>query len=503
MQFQLRRVKGFWREFRRSKRGLLGIAILLAYSVFALSAPLLTPYDPIRSQFLSGQLGAPTWWRYLPGGESLSQNFALVPRSGFTQASDFQDQGWVASTSPSTTNLSVQFNSSVTGLSSPGVSASGGEGISYVRGAGSQVPSSQGVEVTISKTFDWPYDGPPKNFIGTMFLLTAELRGVESLTLTAFIAKGNLPITVGNQTISSTFVNRLVNPDLNSNSATMKALLGGSQTIDPGGVIFFEKGVYSYGFKILIPDQDPAKAVSVKLYFNNLQLLMKGTSFGFLGTDQVGRDIFSQLAYGTRISLLVGLVASFLGVVVGLFVGLVAGYLGKVVDEILMRFTDLILVLPGLPLLIVLAALLGPSIWNIILVLGFLGWPGFARVVRSQVLSLKERSFIEASKAAGSGAAHIITRHVLPNVMSLTYVSLALAVPTAIVSEAALSFLGLRDPTVVSWGGMLLDVQDNNGITNWWWVLPPGLSIAALSLSFVLLGYALDELLNPKLRVRR
>jgi len=123
--------------------------------------------------------------------------------------------------------------------------------------------------------------------------------------------------------------------------------------------------------------------------------------------------------------------------------------------------------------------------------------------VRSQVLSLKERPFIEAAKAIGAGKFHIMIRHVLPNVMSLVYVSLALGVPAAILSEAALSWLGLFDPSVVSWGRMLHDAQFQQGIDKWWWILPPGLCIAAVSLSFVFLGYALDEILNPKLRQRR
>ena len=201
--------------------------------------------------------------------------------------------------------------------------------------------------------------------------------------------------------------------------------------------------------------------------------------------------------------MLVGLVASLVAIAIGLAVGLIAGYLGRVVDEVLMRSTDLLLVLPGLPLLIILAALLGPSIWNVIAILALLGWPGFARIIRAQVLSIKERSFIEASKAAGSGISHVITKHVLPNVMGLTYVNLALSVPTAIVTEASLAFLGLRDPNVISWGGMLNDVQGTGSVASWWWVLPPGLSIALLSLSFILLGYALDEILNPRLRMRR
>jgi len=127
----------------------------------------------------------------------------------------------------------------------------------------------------------------------------------------------------------------------------------------------------------------------------------------------------------------------------------------------------------------------------------------FARIVRSQVVSLKERPFVEAAKAVGAGKFHIILSHILPNVMSLVYVSLALAVPSAILAEAALSWLGLFDPRVVSWGRMLNEAQFQQGIDKWWWIVPPGISIALVSLSFVLLGYALDEILNPKLRQRR
>ncbi|MCZ2809772.1 MAG: ABC transporter permease, partial [Candidatus Bathyarchaeota archaeon] len=183
--------------------------------------------------------------------------------------------------------------------------------------------------------------------------------------------------------------------------------------------------------------------------------------------------------------------------------GIVSGYVGRIVDEVLMRFSDMLLVLPGLPLLIVLISVLGTSLWNIIFIIGVLGWMGFARVVRSQTLSLKERPFVEAAKAVGAGRLHIIVKHILPNVVSLIYVSLALAVPTAIILEAALSWLGLFDPSVMSWGRMLRDAQANNGIEMLWWIIPPGISIALVSLSFILLGYALDEILNPKLRRRR
>src|SRR2546425_6803024 len=182
--------------------------------------------------------------------------------------------------------------------------------------------------------------------------------------------------------------------------------------------------------------------------------------------------------------------------------------MGKMVDEVLMRFTDMLLVIPGLPCLIVLVSVIGDSLGSsrlpvLILVIGFLGWMGFARVVRAQVLSLKERRFVEAAKAAGAGTGHITTRHIVPNIIGLIYVNLALAVPGAILTEAALSFLGLGDVTVMSWGRMLNLVEIYSAQKAWWWVLPPGLSIALVSLAFVMIGFSLDTIFNPKLRSRR
>ncbi|HYY92320.1 MAG TPA: ABC transporter permease, partial [Candidatus Dormibacteraeota bacterium] len=209
---------------------------------------------------------------------------------------------------------------------------------------------------------------------------------------------------------------------------------------------------------------------------------------------------------GARLSLMVGLVATSLGIGIGLLIGLMAGYLGRVVDEVLMRTADMLLVIPFLPLLIVLAATIGSSLVYIMILIGVFSWMGFARIIRSQVLSLRERPFIEAAKASGAGSGYITVRHIFPNIVSLTYVNLALTVPAAIVTEAALSFLGLSDPTVVTWGSMLGTANDVGATVSnpaWWWILPPGFSIALISLAFILIGYAMDELFNPRLRRRR
>lgn len=263
---------------------------------------------------------------------------------------------------------------------------------------------------------------------------------------------------------------------------------------------------YLYGLEISFFDtlqQFSGQNVSTTVYIDDFALKLYGTAYGLMGTDQYGRDLFAQLVYGTRISLYIGILVAVLSVAIGLIVGLAAGYLGGAADQFLMRFNDLLLVLPGLPLLIVLVAVLGTRIENLILLLGLLGWNGFARLVRSQVLSLRERPFVEAAKAAGAGTGHILLRHILPSIMSLVYISLATSVPGAITAEAALAWLGFYDPNRMSWGRMLHEVFAAGATRNWWWILPPGLCIAAIAVAFILLGYALDEILNPKLRIRR
>ena len=227
-----------------------------------------------------------------------------------------------------------------------------------------------------------------------------------------------------------------------------------------------------------------------------------GTCY-LLGTDFIGRDVLSQLIWGSQLALIIGFLAAFFSVAIALVIGIVAGYFGGKTDVILMRFTDVILVLPGLPLLIVLAAVLGSSIYNLILILAFLGWSGSARIIRAVTLSLKERPFVDAARIAGASHIRIMFKHIAPNVLPLVFLFLTFSVSGTIIAEASLSFIGLGDPTHMSWGMMLYYAQNTgSALKAWWWLIPPGLAITFISLGFFLIGRAFEQIINPRLRRR-
>jgi peptide/nickel transport system permease protein len=226
------------------------------------------------------------------------------------------------------------------------------------------------------------------------------------------------------------------------------------------------------------------------------------------GTDDVGRSVLALTIRGSTISLLVGFAATLISVFIGSVIGIVAGYRGRWTETVLMRLTDWFLVIPFLPLAIVLASLpipwLGRGLVTIILVIGITSWPSTARIVRAQVLTVKTRPYVERARALGAGGWHLTTRHILPNVGPIIFANTVLLVAIAILSESTLSFLGLGDPTKVSWG-TILDGAFNAGAAtagNWWWLVPPGVAIVIVVLAFTMCGYALDEILNPRLRRR-
>lgn len=222
-----------------------------------------------------------------------------------------------------------------------------------------------------------------------------------------------------------------------------------------------------------------------------------------LGTNDVGQDIFSELLYGTRISLTIGILAAWFSILLGSLVGIVAGYFGGKIDSALMRLVDLVLVVPFLPLMILLAAFIGPSFWNLIFVITVLTWASPARVVRSQVLTIKTKGFVEAARSIGSRAPTVMFRHILPGVVPIALSQFIMAASNAILLEASLSFLGLGDPLNKSWGTTLYYAQARSAFLTdaWlWWILPPGVLITALVIGFAFAGYSLEQIFNPRLR---
>lgn len=233
------------------------------------------------------------------------------------------------------------------------------------------------------------------------------------------------------------------------------------------------------------------------------QLLDPSTEHLF-GTDRAGRDLVTTNVHGTRISLVVGFVASLISMVIGAGVGIIAGFLGGRVDDLLMRLTDFFYVLPTIVLAVVLAAVLGPSLLNVIIVIGVTSWPGTARIIRSQTLSLRERMFVDRARAYGASNARLMGRHILPNVFSLILANTTLTIAAAIFLETTLSFLGLGDRSSFSWGRILEESFNAGALTlgRWAWFVPPGLSVVLVVLAFTLVGAAFDEILDPRLRAR-
>ena len=234
-------------------------------------------------------------------------------------------------------------------------------------------------------------------------------------------------------------------------------------------------------------------------------VLAPPSSAYWLGTDEYGRSVLTLLIWGARVSLLVGLMATVISMVLGTVIGISSGFLGGKIGGLLYRLTEWFLVIPFLPLALVLATLLGGSLFTIGFVIGVTSWPGTALLIRSQTLSIKERPYMERARVLGASRWHQMGKHVLPNVMPMVFANTTLTVAGAILAETTLSFLGFGDPSRVSWGTMLDSAFSNGALTlgAWWFLFPPGVCVVLVVLAFTLVGQSLEEIFNPRLRNRR
>jgi len=481
--------KGFWDVYKRNKKGIFGIGLIVFFVLFAYIGPMLSENHPVDDWDVGGRRVPPTWFKNLPGYEHLVPNLYPIEDVGFQDPDELQI--WAIDSSSAFTVSHSQ----------DGFLDGSGPGSMQITLDPNQASSSE-KEIIISKTFSWDYDNPPKRFRTALGFKVEDLGATKLNLKLVLVDTEEEEYLLWERDVRSDVDWSQPEYKVDSYSIKIKMMFPEGVLSDPAHKIFNGSGEYKFYLVASFSDVDADLPGSPTLYVDDLSINLMGTCFGLLGTDQWGRDVYSQLAHGAKISLFVGMMSAFISVTLGLFVGLFAGFMGGIVDEISMRFADMLLVIPSLPLLLVLIAILGQSISNIIIVISMLGWMGFSRVVRSQVLSLKERAFIEAARAAGGSTVHIIIKHILPNVMGLVYVSLATNVPAAITAEASLSFLGLGDPTIMSWGQMLHDIVYYAAIKELYWVIPPGLCIALLAVSFVMIGFSLDEILNPRLRSR-
>jgi peptide/nickel transport system permease protein len=231
-------------------------------------------------------------------------------------------------------------------------------------------------------------------------------------------------------------------------------------------------------------------------------LIIGGKVYGLLGTDELRRDLSIGIVWGTPLALFIGVSVSSLAVMIGMIYGVISGYKGRGTDEAMMRVNDVIYALPALPVLILLAVAIGKSIFLIVGFLIIFGWVGIAKVSRSMALQIKNLQYIEAAELMGQSSTRIVMKHILPQMLPYTFASIAISVPGAIITEAGLSFLGLGDPTMPTWGQLLHDANVYGASARglWWWIVPPGLMIAITGLAFVLIGTALDAIVNPKMK---
>ena len=516
------------RLYMKSKIGVVGAAIIIFFVVLAVFAPNISQYDPVFGYNVASPWSVPAWAVIFPQYQGLAVTQYVAGPTDFSTANGATSWNFQAanggtlnytksSVTPPLPDKFLPRNPSGTLLVNATIPPNAPNGSSKYLPGGK-------VFFTMYQTYQWS-SKPPTSFVMNATVEPVAMRNVSAIYL-------NYMITTPagkNYSFSISDISSLVTPQVTfipkqigkwTTSSLPSGLLSASgipqyfSVAYPSKVIFNQAGTYKFIMEVQGVPTGSNPAISLRLASASLKV--NGGAFGILGTDSLGRDVWSQFVWGARVSLLIGVLSGVGAVGLGTLLGIAAGYLGGFWDEALGRITDFVLVLPFLPLLIIVTFILSQSpylvktvyTW-IILIFTILSWPTIAKIVRSQVLTVKERSYVEASRAVGGGTGHVLRKHILPNVTGLVYSQVALNVSGFILLEAALDFLtvALYSPNVISWGLILTyslaDATSNSAASYvWWWFLPPGIAIAALSLAFVLVGFALDQVFNPRLRAR-
>jgi peptide/nickel transport system permease protein len=484
----------FWEQYKRKPLGMVGLFIVLVYIFVAIFAPFLTPYNP-KQILLADRIAAPVWFR------SVVPQYNDAPS---TVRTDLGPNEWtVSEATGGKLSSQEQDGKTITVIGFDPVFS----GDVIVEGEADAFEDSEFADAyekepdmsVVELSYVVPYTySPPKTFGLTFnYWIDASPDSKTELQFVIETPEGK-EFNLWGKSYSGALGSQPARID--SRDLTLKQRLGLTIFDDPAPRIFSSKGDY----RLVLTAKATSGEEPTRVCISDTVFYIPGMVHGVLGADHMGADLWAQLVYGTRISLSIGLSAAAISVAVGTAVGIICGYLGGVVDEFMMRVVDVLMAIPTLPILIILGAILGKSVWNIVLLISAFAWMGTARLVRSQTLSLRERVFVEAAKASGASDAYVMITHILPNVLPLVFAGMVLRIPSAILTEASLSFLGLGDPRVATWGRMLHNARGFGAFTTlaWWWLVPPGLAITFLSLAFVFIGNTVNEILNPRYRER-
>ena len=458
-------ISEFWQEFRKVKSGLVGLAIFGFFLALLIFEPVLAPFSETNTR-----------WRDISYWDDNPQS-AYPIWVNFFSAKKYAESAL---------------------LENPEVKEE-------VFGTNRMV--------TYTFEYDYQYDIAPADLF-----LKVEGSGVAMMDLTFTRPDGeSVLLASSNLNMAEGGVNR-ISVDKGSKSEAYE-FLGYFESRDnlrkfqrssikPAAILFAKaqenmliepealKGKYTMQAALLL--QRPSDIV------RDVKLVIPGRVFGLLGTDAFKRDLFSGVLAGIKWALLIGLLTAVVSVMVGVIYGVISAYLGGWKDSLMQRIFEIFNSIPLLPVLIVMSAIFKPSIWNLILIMCIFYWTGSVKTVRSMGLQIKEETFIEATRALGASNFRIIFKHIIPLIIPYSFASMALFIPGAIVYEASISLLGLGDATIVTWGQILRDAYTGGAVINglWWWVIPPGLMIAIMGMSFAFIGFALDKILHPKLRTR-
>lgn len=472
-------VREFWEEFSRYKSGVVGLILLLALIFMAVGAPLLAPAEAyanwLNDEFwVENPKGVPPAWITRLTRKKLPEHCIMTE--------PVEEDHW-------------------------------------------EEPLPWGAKVhRLVFTYDFHYDEPPRDLV---FRVLGIVRGEKAPQMTIKIVRPDDKVIVircsyifserfKDTMCISISVSRAKEAKFDplSKGATwrfaeqfeteenMRRAVG--MVIDEMDIVFREAGPgMIFGHTPLLKGTYKF-VITVEMFnegdrFDGVRVIVCGKVYGLLGTDIRGRDLFVGIVWGSRLALMVGLIGSVVSTVVGVLYGTVSAYLGGIKDELLQRIYEIVAGIPVLPILILMAAIFKPSVWNLALMMALFYWTGPVKTVRSIALQIKEEPYVEAARAIGVSGWRILTKYIANQVMPYTFALIAMTVPAVILTEAGISFLMggemISEPT---WGRILGDARGYSGM--WWWVLPPGLMICLTGLSFVLIGYALDRILNPMLK---